>query len=111
MTDLTKHIAAVIFPCDILREGHSDLSKNGICVHRYLTVINAIKHHKFVPISEFTCEHSLEKLLYLAHFTRRDTFAVLKDTNQRWHALTANEVQGSISNLIYRFRMLEWVLL
>ena len=73
MTDLSKHKAAILFPRHILGESDSDLSKNGIRICRYLTVIHAIKHHKFVPISELACKHSLEKLFYLAHFTWRDT--------------------------------------
>ena len=111
MTDLSEHKAAILFPCHILREGHCDLPKNGIGVCRHLTVIYAVKHHKFVPISELAGKHALEKLFDLAHFTGRDTLQVLKDTNERWHALAANKVQGSIPNLIDCFRMLKWVLL
>ena len=35
---------------------------------------------------------------------------MLEDTDQRWHALASDKMQGAVANLIYRFSMFEGIL-
>jgi len=111
VADLTKHVTSVNLPGDFLRESDCNLSEESIWVICQLGFVDAVKHQKLVLVSKFTRVHPLEQFLDLALLAWRDVFQVLKHANKRRHALTAHQVQRSITNLIDCFGVFKWVLL
>ena len=77
-----------------------DLTQESVRVLLEMNLVNAIQHHKLVLICELGGKHSLEELLHLALLARGHMFQVLEHSDKTRHALSTDQVQGTISDLI-----------